>query len=45
MLRRLTVGPAVLEVIDADQFGAVPKSSTLQALISMIHQLAQATDG
>ena len=38
-------GPAVLEVIDPDQFGAVPKSSTVQALISMIHQLAQATDG
>ena len=37
-------GPAVLEVIDPDQFGAVPKSSTVQALISMIHQLAQATD-
>ena len=45
MLKRLTVGPAVLEVIDLDQFGAVPKSSTVQTLMSMIHQLTQATDG
>ena len=44
MLKRLTVGPAVLEVVDLDQFGAVPKSSTVQTLMSMIHQLTQATD-
>ncbi len=31
------VGPAVLEVIDPNQFGAIPKSSTTQALISMMH--------
>ena len=41
----LFVGPAVLEAIYPNQFGAVPKSSTVQALISMIHRLAQATDG
>ena len=41
----LFVGSAVPELIDPDQFGAVSKSSTVQALISMIHQLVQATDG
>ena len=39
------VGPAGLEVIDPDQFGGIPKSSTLLALTSMVHQLAEATDG
>ena len=39
------VGPAVLELIDSNQFGAIPKSSTLHALISMVHTWAQATDG
>ncbi|CAB4003563.1 Hypothetical predicted protein, partial [Paramuricea clavata] len=39
------VGPAILEIIDPNQFGAVPKSSTTQALISMIHTWASATDG
>ena len=38
-------GPAVLEVIDPDQFGAIPKSSTTQALTSMLHQWLEATDG
>ena len=37
--------PAVLEVIDPDQFGAIPKSSTTQALTSMLHQWLEATDG
>ena len=42
---RKHVGPAVLEVMDPNQFGAIPKSSTLNALISMVHTWAQATDG
>ena len=39
------IGPAVLESIDPNQFGAIPNSSTLHALISMMHTWAQATDG
>ena len=30
--------PADLEVIDPGRFGAIPKSSTTQALVSMVHQ-------
>ena len=41
---KLYVAPAVLEIIDPSQFGAIPKSSTVHALISMIHHWAQATD-
>ena len=39
------IAPAVLEIIDPDQYGAILKSSTIHAFISMIHQWAQATDG
>ena len=39
------VGPAVLKIIDHDQYGGIPKSSTLFALISMFHHWLQATDG
>ncbi|XP_068707894.1 uncharacterized protein [Montipora foliosa] len=39
------VGPAILKVIDPNQFGAIPKLSTAQALISMVHEWARATDG
>ena len=39
------IGPAVLELIGSNQFGAIPNSSTLHALISMMHTWAQATDG
>ena len=39
------VGPAVLKNIDHDQFGGIPKSSFLFALISMFHHWSQATDG
>ena len=39
------IGPAVLEVIDPNQYGAILKTSTLEALISMVHTWAQATDG
>ena len=39
------MGPAVLDIIDPNQFGAIPNSSTTQALISMVHDWAKATDG
>ncbi len=39
------IGPAILKTIDPDQFGAIPKSSTDQALISMLHYLSKETDG
>ena len=39
------VKPAVLERIDPYQFGAVPKSSTTHALISMLHSWLESTDG
>lgn len=38
------IAPAVLKIIDPNQSGAIPKSSTTQALSSMVHQWAQATD-
>ncbi len=41
----LFIGPAILKTIDPDQFGAIPKSSTGQALISMLHYLSKETDG
>ena len=39
------IGPAVLKVIDPHQFGAIPKSSTEQALISIVDYLLRETDG
>lgn len=39
------VKPAVLQKIDPQQFGTIPKSSTTHALISMIHYWAKSTDG
>ena len=39
------VKPAVLVRIDPQQFGAVPKSSTTHALISMLHSRLESTDG
>ena len=39
------VKPAVLERIDSQQFGAVPKSSTTHALISMLYSWLESTDG
>jgi len=39
------VGSAVLKIIDQDQYGGIPKSCTLFALISMFHYWSQATDG
>lgn len=42
---RSHVGPAVLKQIDPDQYGGIPNSSTLHALISMVHRWTEATDG
>ena len=42
---RYYVDPVVLEVIDPNQFGAIPQSSTTHALTSMVHKWAFATDG
>ena len=39
------VKPAVLIKIKSTQFGSIPKSSTTQALISMIHTWSKYTDG
>ena len=41
----LFVKPAVLKKIDPNQYGTVPRSSTTQALISMLHFLNTSTDG
>ena len=37
--------PAVLEIIDQNQFGAIPGSSTSHALVKMVHKWTEATDG
>ena len=37
--------PAVMKVLDSNQYGAVPKSSTTIALLSMIHEWITETDG
>ena len=39
------VKPAVLKVLDPKQYGAVPNSSTTQALIDMVHCWSKETDG
>ena len=36
--------PAVLEILDPNQFGVIPGSSTSQALVKMIHKWTKATD-
>ena len=41
----LFVQPAILSVLDKNQFGAIPGSSTTNALISMIDCWSKATDG
>ena len=38
------IGPAIPSIIDPDQFGTIPKSSTTHALISMVHKWSEATD-
>ena len=42
---RLHNAPAVLKVLDPNQYRAIPHSSTTRALIHMVHSWAQATDG
>ena len=37
--------PAVMKVLDSNQYGAVPKSSTTIALLSIIHKWITETDG
>ena len=37
--------PAILKVLDVNQYGVIPGSSTSQALIKMIHKWSEATDG
>ena len=39
------VKPAVLRILDPSQFGAIPKSSTTFALLEMVHEWSQGTDG
>ena len=39
------VKPAVLDEIHGNQYGAIPKSSTTMALISMLHAWSLGTDG
>jgi hypothetical protein len=39
------VKPAILKVVGSKQYGVVPKSSTTQALIDMIHHWSIGTDG
>ena len=36
---------AILQIVDSHQYGVVPKSSTTQTLIGLVHNLAKATDG
>ena len=37
--------PAVLNVLEPSQYGAVPKYSTTLALLEMLHVWSQGTDG
>ena len=37
--------PAILEVLDPDQFGVIPGSSTCHALIKVIYKWTETTDG
>ena len=39
------VKPAVLKKLDPNQYGTVPRSSTTQALISLLHVVNASTDG
>ena len=39
------VRPAVLNILDPCQYGAIPKSSTTYALIHMVHNWVTGTDG
>ena len=37
--------PAILKKLGSDQFGCIPGSSTIHAVVSMFHNWAKATDG
>lgn len=39
------VKPAVVKIVNPNQFGTIPGSSSVMALISMIHKWLEATDG
>ena len=39
------VKPAVMNILDDNQYGAIPNSSTTMALISMLHSWSLSTDG
>ena len=39
------IRPAILKMVDPNQYGRVPKLSTTHALISIVHNLAKAPDG
>ena len=39
------VKPAVMSILDDNQYGAIPNSSTTMALISMLHSWSLGTDG
>ena len=39
------VKPAVMNILDDNQYGAIPNSSTTMALISMLHSWSLGTDG
>ena len=39
------VKPAVMNILDDNQYGAIPNSSTTMALISMLHSWSVGTDG
>ena len=39
------VKPAVMNILDDNQYGVIPNSSTTMALISMLHSWSLGTDG
>ncbi len=39
------IEPDVLKKVDPNQYGTIPSSSTVQALISMLHTWSKSTDG
>ena len=39
------IKPAVLKKVDPNQYGTIPNSSTVHALVSMIHSWSKSTDG
>ena len=39
------IKPAILKVVDPNQYGTMPKSSATFPLISIVHNVAKATDG